>query len=139
MILTGPPTPEDAAEGRPIGGEAWVLASRMLRAAGLAPDATYVSAMTCFSSIGTRFSAADDAACRDTVLAQIALVAPKRLLLLGDGPAKLLLDQPMATSRGRLHRVAGIPAAVTFPPRQLLQNNGYKPLAWADLLLIMSA
>nr|WP_314444753.1 uracil-DNA glycosylase family protein [uncultured Sphingomonas sp.] len=137
MLLNGIPSPEDTAEGRPIGGEAWILTERMLRAVGLKTDQAYVAALTCFSGTGTRFSAADNEACRDNILAQIALVAPKRLLLLGDQPAKLLLGQPMASARGKLHRISGIPTAVTFPPRQLLANNGYKPMAWADLLLIM--
>jgi DNA polymerase len=137
MLLTGIPAPEDTAEGKPIGGAAWTLAERMLRAAGLAPERAYVAALTCFSGTGTRFSAADSEACRETILAQIALAAPKRLLLLGDQPAKLLLGQPMASARGKLHRLAGVPTAVTFPPRHLIQNNAHKALAWADLLLIM--
>ena len=139
MLLTGIPSPEDTAEGKPLGGAAWTLAERMLRAIGIAPDQAYVAALTCFSGTGTRFSDADTEACRDTILAQIALAAPKRLLLLGDQPAELLLGQPMAASRGKLHRVAGIPAVVTFPPRHLIQNNAHKALAWADLLLIMGA
>ncbi len=137
MLLTGIPAPEDAAEGKPLGGPAALLAERMLRAVGLAPDQAYVAALTCFSGTGTRFSDADSAACRDTILAQIALAEPKRLLLLGDQPAKLLLGQPMATARGKLHRIAGVPTAVTFPPRHLLGNNAHKALAWADLQLIM--
>jgi DNA polymerase len=139
MLLTGIPAPEDTAEGKPLGAAAWTLTERMLRAGGIAPDEAYVAALTCFSGTGIRFSDADSEACRDTILAQIALAAPKRLLLLGDQPAKLLLGQPMAASRGKLHRIAGIPAAVTFPPRHLLQNNAHKALAWADLLLIMGA
>lgn len=137
MLLTGIPAPGDAAEGKPIGGLALLLTERMLRAAGLDPAAVYIAAQTCFSGTGTRFSEADSAACRDTILAQIALAAPKRLLLLGDHPSKLLLGQPMATARGKLHRIAGIPTAVTFPPHHLLANSGHKALAWADLLLIM--
>jgi DNA polymerase len=137
MLLGGIPAPEDTAEGRPVGGTAWMLAERMLRAVGIAPEQAYIAALTCFSGTGTRFSAADSEACRETILAQIALAMPKRLLLLGDQPAKLLLGQPMASARGKLHRIAGIPTAVTFPPRHLLQNNAHKALAWADLLLIM--
>lgn len=137
MLLTGIPGPEDVAEGKPLGGPAGKLAERMLRAVGLAPDEAYVAALTCFSGTGTRFTDADSAACRDTVLAQIALAAPKRLLLLGDQPAKLLLGQPMTTARGKLHRIGGVPTVVTFPPRHLLANNGHKALAWADLQLIM--
>lgn len=139
MLLTGIPTPEDTAEGKPIGGAAWTLTTRMLRAVGIAPDQAYVAALTCFSGMGTRFSNADSEACRETILAQIALAAPKRLLLLGDQPSKLLLGQPMASARGKLHRVAGIQAAVTFPPRHLIERQGHKSLAWADLLLIMGA
>ncbi len=55
MLLTGIPTPEDAAEGKPLGGPAAKLAERMLRAVGLAPDQAYVAALTCFSGTGTRF------------------------------------------------------------------------------------
>lgn len=137
MLLTGIPAPEDTAEGKPIGGTAWTLTERMLRAVGIVPTQAYVAALTCFSGTGTRFTAADSEACRETILAQIALAGPRRLLLLGDQPAKLLLGQPMASARGKLHRLAGIQAAVTFPPRHLLQNNAHKALAWADLLLIM--
>lgn len=137
MLLTGIPAPEDVAEGKPLGGPARKLVERMLHAVGLTPDQAYVAALTCFSGTGTRFTDADSAACRDTVLAQIALAAPKRLLLLGDQPAKLLLGQPYTTARGKLHRIAGVPTAVTFPPRHLLANNGHKALAWADLQLIM--
>ena len=137
MLVSGIPQSEDVEEGRPIGGAAYALTVRMLAAIGLAPEAAYVTALTCFSGTGTRFSASETDACRETMLAQIALAAPKRLLLLGDQPAKLLLGQPMAQARGKLHRVGGVPAVVTFPPRHLLANPGHKALAWADLLLLM--
>ncbi len=137
MLVSGIPQSEDVEEGRPIGGAAYALTVRMLAAIGLAPEAAYVTALTCFSGTGTRFSASETDACRETILRQIALAAPKRLLLLGDAPAKLLIGQPMAQARGKLHRVGGVPAVVTFPPRHLLANPGHKALAWADLLLLM--
>lgn len=139
MLVAPIPSSEDSAEGRPLGGAAWTLTTRMLRAVGLDQDTVYVASLTCFSGAGTRFSSAETDHCRETLLAQIALAAPKRLLLLGDQPAKLLLGQPLATARGRLQRIAGIPAVVTFPPRHLLANNGHKAMAWADLLMIMGA
>lgn len=137
MLIAGIPAAEDVAEGQPIGGEAWALTVRMLSAIGLGPDQAYVAALTCFSSAGTRFAQHETDACRETMLAQIALAAPKRLLLFGDAPAKLLLGQPMANARGKVHKIAGIPAVVTFPPRHLIQNSAHKALAWSDLLLIM--
>ncbi len=137
MLLTGIPAPEDVAEGKPIGGAAWRLATRMLAAIGIAPDAAYVAASTCFSGTGTRFTPGETEACRDTMLAQIALAAPRRLLLLGDAPARLLIGQPLAQARGRLHRIGGIPAVVTFHPRQLIERPADKALAWRDLLTLM--
>ena len=137
MLLTGIPTAEDVAEGKPIGGAAWQLATRMLAAIGIAPEAAYVAASTCFSGTGTRFSPGETEACRETVLAQIALAAPRRLLLLGDAPARLLIGQPLAQARGRLHRIGGIPAVVTFHPRHLLERPTDKALAWRDLLTLI--
>jgi len=137
MLLTGVPGAEDVAEGQPIGGSGWALATRMLAAIGVAPDAAYVTALTCFSSDGTRFTTADTEACRDTVLAQIAMAAPRRLLLLGDAPARLLLGLPLAQARGRVHRIGGVPCVATFHPRQLIERPADKALAWRDLLLMM--
>lgn len=137
MLLTGIPQPDDIAEGKPIGGEAWTLAVRMLAAIGIAPDTAYVAALTCFSAGGTRFTPAETEACRDNILAQIGLARPKRLLLLGDAPAKLLLGQSVALARGRLHQIGGVPAVATYAPHHLLKRSEDKKLAWADLLLLM--
>ena len=40
----------------------------------------------------------------------IALVKPKRLLLLGDAPARALTGQPLASARGKVHRIEGVRA-----------------------------
>jgi DNA polymerase len=137
MLVAGIPSPEDAAEGKPIGGAAWALAVRMLAAIGFTPDQAYVAALSCFSGAGSRLSAAEQEHCRDSLFHQIRLVGPKRLLLLGEGPARLLLGSGLLAARGKVHRVAGIPAVVTFPPSHLLGRVGDKPLAWRDLLLLM--
>jgi DNA polymerase len=137
MLVAGIPSPEEAAEGKPIGGAAWQLAVRMLAAIGFTPDQAYVAALTCFSGAGSRLSPAEQEQCRDGLLHQIRLVGPRRLLLLGEGPARLLLGTGLLAARGKVHRVAGIPAVVTFPPSHLLQRGGDKPLAWRDLLLLM--
>lgn len=137
MLLAGIPALEDVAEGRPIGGPAWVLTLRMLAAIGLTGEQAYVAALTCFSGTGSRLSPQDQQACRESLLAQMRLAAPKRLLLLGDAPARLLLDLPLAQARGKVHRIAGVPTVVTFHPRHLLGRSADKALAWRDLLLLM--
>jgi uracil-DNA glycosylase len=136
MLLTGFPALEDAAEGRPIGGEALALATRMLAAIGLTLEETYVAGLSCFAAAGARMSDREKEACREAMLRHIELASPERLLLLGDAPARLLLDQTLVQARGRVHRVGGRPAVVTFTPAHLLKRPGDKPLAWRDLLLL---
>jgi DNA polymerase len=137
MLLTGVPGPEDTAEGKPIGGPAHALVVRMLAAIGLSPEQAYVAALACFAGAGSRLSPSELASCRDNLLHQIDLVRPRRLLLLGDEPASLLLDLRLLQARGKVHRIHGIPAVVTFHPRHLLERTGDKALAWRDLLLLM--
>ena len=67
----------------------------------------------------------------------IGLAKPRRLLLLGDGPAQALLGKPLAQARGHVHKIEGVRAVATFHPRQLIQNSANKSYAWKDLLLLM--
>jgi len=137
MLLSGIPAPEDVADGRPIAGAAFELTKRMLAAIGLDEAQAYVAALTCFTGAGSRLSQGESEACRDALLHQIALAAPKRLLLFGEAPARLLLDASLAQARGKVHRLHGIPTVVTFHPRHLLGRSADKGLAWRDLLLLM--
>lgn len=137
MLVAGLPDREDATAGRPIAGEAWDLAVKMLRAIGIGADAAYVASLACFPSSGARLGSEEVERCAETMRQHVAMVRPKRLLLLGDGPARALTGQPMVQARGRIHRVSGVPAAVTFHPRQLLQRPSDKAHAWRDLLLLM--
>lgn len=137
MLLTDSPALEDAAAGQPIGGEAWALAEKMLAAIGIPADQAYSASLSCFHSPGTRMSPADREACAEIARKHIALVKPKRLLLLGDGPAQALLGKPLPLARGHLHKIEGVRAVVTFHPRQLVNQPSNKSLAWKDLLLLM--
>lgn len=137
MLIGGIPLVEDSAEGRPIGGAAYALAIRMLAAIGVAPEQAYFAALTCFSNEGRQPSRGELEACREGILHHVALVQPRRLLLLGEAPARLLLGQGLADARGRVHHVQGIAAVATFPPRHLLARSAEKALAWRDLLLLM--
>ena len=138
MLVSDLPGRECAAEGRPIGGEVWALTVRMLAAIGFTPEQAYVASLACFPAPGSRLDERDLARCAADMRHHIALVKPKRLLLLGDGPAKALVGQPVLQARGRVHRIDGVPAVATLHPRQLLQRPGDKAHAWRDLLLLMS-
>jgi len=137
MLMSDLPAREDAAEGKPIGGEAWSLTKRMLAAIGIEPGETYVASLTCFHTPGARFNG-ELAACAAIARDHIRLAKPERLLLFGDAPARALLGEPLARARGRVHRIEGIRTVATFHPRWLLQRPSDKALAWRDLLLLMS-
>ena len=137
MLLSDLPGREDAAEGKPIGGEAWALARRMLAAIAIDPGETYVASLSCFHTPGARINGEIDA-CAAIARDHVRLARPERLLLFGDAPARALLGEPLARARGRVHRIEGIRTVATFHPRWLLQRPSDKALAWRDLLLLMS-
>ncbi len=137
MLLADMPTPEDLADDLPIGGEAWELTQRMLAAIGFNAEQAYVATLTCSHSPGTRLTGADLEACAVIARRHVALAKPKRLLLLGDTPARALLGKPLAAARGHVHKIEGVRTVATFHPRQLLQRASDKALAWRDLLLLM--
>ena len=79
----------------------------------------------------------DRLACAEIARKHISLATPMRLILLGDGPCRALLGEPLLGSRGRVHKIEGVRTVATFHPRWLLQRPSDKAKAWADLLLLM--
>ncbi len=138
MLLSDRPAREDAADGKPIGGEARALTNRILAAIGIAPEEAYVAALTCFHSPGARIGNEMLEACAAIARDHIRLAKPERLVLFGDAPSRALLGEPLARARGRVHRIEGVRTVATFHPRWLLQRPSDKALAWRDLQLLMS-
>jgi uracil-DNA glycosylase family 4 len=137
MLLTEAPTLEDFAAGQPIGGESWELAKRMLAAIKIPADEAYSASLSCFHVPGAKMSPADREACAEIARRHIQLAKPKRLLLLGDGPAQALLGKPLPQARGHVHKIEGVRTVATFHPRALINQPSNKSLAWKDLLLLM--
>ncbi len=137
MLLSDAPTVDDAGAGQPIGGEAWELAKRMLAAISIVVDDAYFAPLNCVHAPGSKMSPADREACAEIARRHIRLARPKRLLLLGDGPAQALVGKPIAQARGHVHKIEGVRTVATFHPRQLIQNSARKADAWKDLLLLM--
>ncbi|QIK96095.1 hypothetical protein G7076_06200 [Sphingomonas sp. HDW15A] len=135
MLMTDVASSED--DGEPIGGEAWLLTKRMLAAIGFSADQAYLANLSCFSSPGTSLGGADLERCVEIARQHIALVAPKRLVLFGDGPSRAFLGGTVTQRRNKIHKVEGARTIATFAPRWLLQRPADKALAWRDLLLLM--
>lgn len=135
MLLSDIPAMEDGEQ--PIGGEAWALMVKMLGAIGLGADQAYSASLACFSIPGAKLSVSDLDACAEIARKHVALVKPKRLILLGESPTRALLGEKLPQARGRAHKVEGVRTIATFHPRWLLQRPADKGLAWRDLLLLM--
>ncbi|MFL6752643.1 MAG: uracil-DNA glycosylase [Sphingomicrobium sp.] len=137
MLLSDAPTLEDATAGQPIGGEAWELTKRMLAAIGIRAEEAYSASLSCFSTPGSRMTAAEREACVEIARRHIRLARPKRLLLLGDGASAALLGKPLIGARGHVHKIDGIRTVATFHPRNMIKRPLDKSRAWKDLLLLM--
>jgi DNA polymerase len=137
MLLSDAPSLEDYAAGQPIGGDAWELAKRMLTAIDIEPERAYCASLSPIHAPGARLNARDREDCAEIARRHVRLASPRRLLLLGDGPAQALLGKPVAQARGHVHKIEGIRTVATFHPRQLINQTFLKRLAWQDLLLLM--
>jgi uracil-DNA glycosylase family 4 len=135
MLLADVPGAEDG--DRPIGGASWELVVRMLAAIGFSPDQAYLASLSCMAAPGARLSAEDMKRCAELARQHVALAAPKRLILFGDGPSRALLAAPVAATRGKIHKVEGVRTITSFAPSLLVKRPTNKSLAWRDLLLLM--
>ena len=137
MLLSDAPALEDYTAGQPIGGEAWALTRRMLAAIGIEADEAYSASLSPMHAPGSRLSDKDREHCAEIARKHISLVAPKRLLLFGDGPSQALLGKRLIDARGHVHKLEGIRSVATFHPRHLIKRPLDKSLVWQDLLLLM--
>ncbi|MDR0737176.1 MAG: uracil-DNA glycosylase [Zoogloeaceae bacterium] len=136
FVGEGPGAEEDA-RGEPFVGQAGKLLDNMLAAIGLARDRNvYIANAVKCRPEGNRTPAAEEmAACRPFLLRQIALVAPKLIVLLGKSAAHSVLneDRSLSALRGRPLSFGAIPVTVTYHPAYLLRNLPEKAKAWEDL------
>lgn len=137
MLIAEMPSGDDAAQGRPLAGDAWQLMERMLAAIGIDAGQAYSASLSCFHSPGPRMSAPDLEQCAAIARRHVAAAKPQRILLLGDGPVLALLGKRLVQARGHVHKIEGVRAVATFHPRQLMTRPSDKALAWKDLLLLM--
>lgn len=121
------------ADADPLEGEAGRLLGNMLRALQL-----HRHPRVFLCALSAAHGPSTDAAPPDEVLAQaLASVKPSVLLLMGRAAALAVLGrtEPLGQLRGQAHRVAGLPAVITYDAPYLLRAPQAKPAAWADLCL----
>jgi uracil-DNA glycosylase family 4 len=141
MLLADMPDPGDDQAGVLMSGDTGRLFDRMLAAIGRDRASIYLAALAPARPAGGRIAPAACAELARLALQHAALAQPRALLLMGDAPARALLDMSLAEARGRQHNInhhgASFTVVATFHPRYLLREQSAKAKAWADLRLLM--
>ena len=142
FVGEGPGADEDE-HGEPFVGQAGKLLDNMLAAIGLRRGReAYIANVVKCRPPGNRTPTPQEAqACAPYLDRQIALIKPRLIVALGKTAATRLLgsEASLASQRGRLHSLRGIPVVVTYHPAYLLRSLPEKAKAWEDLLLARRA
>ncbi len=136
MVVTD--FPEDGAL---LGGAPGRLFDRMLAAIGLARDSVYLTTLSTVRPLGARIAPETMPRLAELLLHHVDLVAPKRLLILGQAPSRALTGTDEARSSRNLHAVnlksGTVDAVASLHPRFLIERPAMKAEAWKDLQMLM--
>jgi uracil-DNA glycosylase len=141
LVVGEAPGAEEDAAGEPFVGKAGKLLDAMLASIGFSRDRdVYIANVLKCRPPGNRDpSPSEIEQCRPFLDRQIALLAPKMILVVGRIASLALLrtEASMASLRGKVHRVESsgraIPVVATYHPAYLLRSPEEKAKAWADL------
>ena len=146
MLIGEAPGREEDLAGKPFVGRAGQLLDKMLAAIGLGEERVHITNIVYWRPPGNRTPTPQEAeVCRPFLERQVALVAPRLIVLLGGAAAKHVLgaSEGIMRLRGQLREVAiagrSVRAIATLHPAYLLRTPAAKRLAWRDLLLIRAA
>lgn len=145
LVLVDVPEREDAESGTLLSGPAGRLFDRMLAAIGHSRASTHLVALCGKRPLAGRIAPEIEERLVEIARHHIALVAPKRVLLLGNAPSRALLAADVAPARGSLRGVnlikgtekVTVEAVASFHPRFLLERPAQKAEAWRDLQLLI--
>lgn len=135
LVGEGPGLQEDLT-GRPFVGAAGQLLDRMLTAIGLQRGDVFIANVVKCRPPQNRVPTDDEAAaCLPYLLAQIDLVNPEVVMLLGATSTRALVGRGLAISRvrGQWFERDGRLYLPTYHPAALLRDPGKKREAWEDL------
>ncbi len=149
LVAAGTASAADEKAGQPLTGEPGKLLDNMLAAVGMARESdvyvtTLVKCRPANANGGDRAPTLEEAAaCRPFLERERELLGAGLVLTLGQVATSGLLgkplSEPLAASRGAVHRFGDVPLVATLHPGELLRRGADKALAWADLCRARSA
>ena len=134
LVGEGPGEQEDL-QGRPFVGPAGQLLDRMLAAIGLTRAQVYIANVVKCRPPKNRVPTPEEAAaCLPYLRAQVALVRPRVIALLGATAARAVLGDEVRITRDRGKWVErkGVFLLPTYHPAALLRDERKKRPAWED-------
>ncbi len=138
MLVGEAPGAEEDRLGEPFVGQAGKLLDSMLAAISLERGKNvYIANVLKCRPPGNRNPEPEEVAkCSPYLVRQIELIRPKLILAMGRFAVQTLLntEATIASLRGKVHQVHGVPLIVTYHPAYLLRNLPDKAKAWADLV-----
>lgn len=139
LVIGEGPGEEEDKQGRPFVGPAGQLLDKMLAAIQLDRNANCYIANTvkCRPPYNRDPEPDEAASCRAYLDAQIHILKPKIILLVGKVALRNIMkiegEISLRRYRGKIYEYNGIPMIVTYHPSALLRNADYKRPAWEDL------
>lgn len=140
LVIGEPPGADEDRSGMPFAGPQGAYLDRMLGSIGLERGGLLLAPLIPWRPPGDRPpNAGELAICLPFLRRLIALVEPRRLVLLGPLAARSLLPQSASPRRLRgawVDTAEGVPALPTFSPAELVRSPKDRRAAWADLRLL---
>ena len=140
FVGEGPGHDEDV-QGLPFVGRAGQLLNQMIEAMGLRRDDVYICNVIKCRPPENRTPEKDEiATCSPFLLRQLAVIAPKVIVCLGNIAAQTMLATHKSIShfRGQWFDFRGSRLLATYHPAYLLRNPNAKPEVWKDLQKVMA-
>lgn len=141
MILADCPDRDDEPAGALLSGAAGRLFDRMLAAIGVTRADVHLAVVCAKRPVAGRMPPELVEQLHDCARHHVGLVAPQRLLLLGNAASRAVLATDTAHARGALrafnHKGTEVGVVATHHPRALLEQPQLKAQAWKDLQMLV--
>jgi uracil-DNA glycosylase len=137
------PGADEDRQGEPFVGAAGQLLNRIIAAMGMKREEVYICNILRCRPPGNRPPRSDEAQnCREYLDAQLELIAPKFICVLGATAAQNLLGSSLRIGemRGKSYFYKDIPVICTYHPASLLPTRSpqNKKLVWDDMKMLLA-
>ena len=140
MFIGEAPGTDEDAQGEPFVGRAGQLLTKIIQAMGYQREDVYIANVLKCRPPENRTPLPEEVAnCLPYLLAQIELIKPKVIVVLGAIAMKALLDIQLGITkmRGHWYTFRDIPIMPTFHPAYLLRNPAAKKEVWDDMKAVL--